>query len=102
MEFLQKLADSVSTGYRLIGLVLGIVLLTGLLFTGYRALFHKPGVVAKPEITPGKDWKKVDFSNEDELLDYINQWLGMHAPEVLNDCVPNHIPVKDCVVRSVK
>lgn len=92
----QKLADSINTGYKAIGLILLCVVLGVSLFYGYRRFFHKSELMIDPTSTVTEDFTKVDTSEEQGLLKYVGIWLSLKAPYVLNFCVPNKIRPEDC------
>lgn len=92
----QKLADSINTGYKAIGLILFCLILGISIFYGYRRFFHKSELMVDPTSTVTEDFSKVDTSDEQALLVYVGTWLNLKAPYVLNFCVPNKIRPEDC------
>jgi len=96
MQLLQHLADAINSGGKLILTVLACVVLGAVLYVGYRRFIHKSDLMRPPESTVDRNWQQADFSNEAELLEYVNLWLNSRAPHVLSHCVPHKISVADC------
>lgn len=96
MQLLQQLADAINSGGKLILTVLACVVLGAVLYVGYRRFVHKSDLMKPPESGMERNWQQADFSNEAELLEYINLWLRNRAPHVLGHCVPQKLSVTDC------
>lgn len=98
----QRVASMISNGWHVIMVVFACVMIGASGFFIYRRFFHKSGIVEKPQVAVTQDFTKTDFSNEENLIEYVGSWLAINAPFVLENCVPNHIPPKDCKVPLPK